>query len=91
MSGIWGRQREVFDGPAVYRICVYGRIEDRAAANYLPQMEITVAPLEGGDSVTTLMGELRDQTALRSVMDALYEWRFPVLSLQRLSIGPVNR
>ena len=91
MSGTRSRQREVFDGPAVYCICVCGRIEDRAALNYLPQMEITVAPLEGGDCVTTLMGELRDQTALRSVMDTLYEWRFPVLSLQRLSIGSANR
>jgi hypothetical protein len=50
-------------------------------------MEIVVVPLEGDNAVTTLVGELRDQAALAGVLNTLYEWHLPVLSLQRLSVG----
>jgi len=91
MSGFPGRQRDVFDGPATYRICVQGRIGDRRASDYLPQMEVTVVPLEGGGFVTTLVGEVRDQTALVSLVSALHEWQLPMLSLQRLSTAPAAK
>jgi hypothetical protein len=81
--------RDAFDAPAVYRISVQGRIGD-AFTDRLGGMEITVILIDGGGAVTTLFGELRDQAALAGVLNTLYEWHLPVLSLQRLSARPAD-
>jgi hypothetical protein len=90
MSKLPGQTRDVFDGRAVYRICVQGRIA-AISADRLPDMEVTVVPLEDGGAVSTLIGEVRDQAALAGVLNTLYEWHLPVLSLQRLSARPASR
>jgi hypothetical protein len=79
-------RRSAFDNPAIYSITVQGWIgEDQA--DRLAGMKITVIIPEGERPVTTLLGELRDQAALAGVLDTLYGWHLPVLSLQRLSGG----
>jgi len=42
---------------------------------------------ENNPLVTTLQGELSDQTALLGVLNSLYELHLPVLSVLCLSIG----
>jgi len=75
-----------FDGPAVYRISVCGRIAARWS-DRLGGMTITVEPADTGQSITTLLGELEDQASLAGVLNTLYELHLPVLSVEHLSAG----
>ena len=75
-----------FDGPAVYRIRVCGRISARWSAR-LGGMTITVEPADTGQSITTLLGELEDQASLAGVLNTLYELHLPVLLVEHLSVG----
>jgi hypothetical protein len=75
-----------FDGPAIYRICVWGRIAARWS-DRLGGMTITVDSTDTGQSMTTLVGELEDQASLAGVLNTLYELHLPVLSVEHLSAG----
>ncbi len=78
------RDNLTFEGRAVYRIRVQGRI--RASwSDRLEGMTITVQTLETGPSVTTLVGELGDQASLVRVLSTLYELHLPVLSVECLN------
>ena len=74
-----------FDTPAIYQICVQGRI-DLTWSDNLEGMAISQATGEAGPPVTTLEGELSDQSALVGVLNALYELHLTVLSVQRLGV-----
>ena len=76
-----------FDLPAAYRIRVQGRIAEERAER-IGGMKISVIIPEGGQPVTTLTSELRDQAALIGVLNTLYEWHLPVLSVERFTAGP---
>ena len=90
MGTSWDQTRDVFDGPATYRISVQGRIGENLA-DRLGGMDITVILIDGGGAITTLSGELRDQAALAGVLNTLYEWHLSLLSLQRLSARPASK
>ena len=72
-----------FDSPAIYRICVCGRITARWS-DRLGGMTITVDTPSAGSAVTTLVGELDDQASLAGVLNTLYELHLPVLSVKVL-------
>lgn len=72
-----------FDTPVPYRIQVQGRV----ASNWsdrLQGMDIRQAASDTGYIVSTLTGELPDQTALAGVLNALYEMHLTVLSVECL-------
>jgi hypothetical protein len=69
-----------FDRPANYQIRVQGMI-DPNWSDLLQGMTIGVTKEEGGASITTLEGELSDQTALAGVLNTIYELHLPVLSV----------
>jgi hypothetical protein len=48
-------------------------------------MTITECSAEGGQPVTTLVGELADQAALAGVFNTLVELHLSVVSVERLS------
>ena len=73
-----------FDCPATYQITVQGRI-DPASLDLMGGMKLRHTALEAGHMVTTLEGELRDQTALAGVLNALYEMHLSVLMVMRLN------
>jgi hypothetical protein len=73
-----------YDRPATYRISVQGRIHS-TWSDRLEGMTICLAIVEGGTPVTTLEGELRDQSALAGVLNTLYELHLTVLLVQRLN------
>jgi len=50
-------------------------------------MSIRVVTPEDGPPTTLLVGELIDQAALVGVLNTLYEWHLPVLSVERLPAG----
>ena len=74
-----------FDLPATYQITVQGRI-DPTSVDLLEGMNIHHAVVEAGHTITTLVGEIRDQAALAGVLNTLYELHLPVLMVMGLNI-----
>ena len=71
--------------PATYRICVQGHL-DVKWSDYVQGMTISIEYDESRNPVTTLTGQLLDQAAFMGVMNALYDHRLPILSVECLSI-----
>lgn len=69
-------------GPAVYRIDVQG-IVPLDWAPCLVGMSVT----NHSDDQSTLVGRLPDQAALSGVLSALYDRRYPILSVECLQVG----
>jgi hypothetical protein len=84
MESIPPRKPNPFDRPAIYQISVQGRI-DLTWSDRLEGMTIRKATPEATPPVTTLQGELSDQTALAGVLNALYELHLTILTVKRLS------
>jgi len=78
-----------FDRPATYHIRVQGRI-DPNRSDLLAGMTIRLTIEEACPPVTTLEGELSDQSALLGVLNSLYELHLPVLSVKCLSSQTEN-
>ena len=67
-----------------YQIIVLGEL-DKKWSDRLGGMSITINRQEKQQSVTTLVGPLRDQAALSGVLSTLYELHYPVLSVECLN------
>jgi hypothetical protein len=78
-----------FDRPATYQIMVQGRV-DPNWSDLMGGMAICLTISESNPPVTTLQGELSDQTALLGVINSLYELHLPVLSVLCLSYPPLS-
>ena len=82
-------ERSVDDGPARgkcparYRIRVQGYL-DPDATHRLSGMSIENGTDGEHAPVSTLTGELRDQAALIGILNTLYSYQLPVLSVERL-------
>lgn len=76
----------LFDLPGCYRIRVQGHLS-ASWSSQLTAMMITVRRPANQLPVTTLTGELRDQTALMGILNALYDMGCPLLKIERL--GPL--
>jgi hypothetical protein len=73
-----------FDGPAIYRIRVRGKIP-ASWSDRLEGMAINAEASRDGRFITTLVGELGDQASLVGVLNSLYELHLPVLSVECLN------
>ena len=71
------------DTPATYRIRIQGLL-DSSWSDQLSGMSINRVEDKSGLPVTMLVGYLADQTALAGVIKALYDLRFPLLSVENL-------
>ena len=74
-----------FDKLGVYSIRVAGLL-DKSWSDRLGGMSINNGELEGEGTrpVTTLTGPLADQAALLGVLNALYNWHYPLLYVEHL-------
>jgi len=79
--------RSPFDVPATYQIRVQGVIA-ASWSDRLEGMAISVNESADAPRITTLFGELPDQSALTGVLNALYNMHLPVLSVDRLADAP---
>ena len=73
------------DSPATYRINVRGYMPP-AWSDRLGGLTIMTTDREDGELVTTLSGKLQDQAALNGVLNALYNRRLPLLSVEWLEV-----
>ena len=78
----------VVSAPATYRICVQGHL-DVKWSDYTQGMTISTEYDESQNPVTILTGQLLDQAAFMGVMNALYDRRLPILSVECLSIDSI--
>jgi hypothetical protein len=69
--------------PANYRIRVQGHLDD-SWAERLDRLVITRAFSAQNKPITILVGHLPDQAALSNVLNALYELRLPLLSVENM-------
>jgi hypothetical protein len=72
-----------FDSPVVYKIMVQGRVAS-SWSDRLQGMNINQSTSDSGHIVSTLTGELPDQTALVGVLNTLYELHLSVLNVECL-------
>ena len=64
----------------IYQIIILGEL-DVKWSDRLGGMTITIDRKQEQEPVTTLVGSLRDQSALAGVLSTLYELHYPVLSV----------
>lgn len=76
--------QRVFDSPVLYRIRVWGHIDD-SLAEYLGGMIITRAFTAEQEPMTILVGQLQDQAALSGVLNELYDLQMPLLTVESVS------
>ncbi len=80
----------LFYRPGIYCIRVQGVVSDNWG-DYLQGMDIEIDRTEDGMTATTLAGELVDQAALLGVLNVLYNWHLPVLSVEYLGNSRSNQ
>jgi hypothetical protein len=80
-------RRLLFDLPGRYRIRVQGQLS-ASWSSQLSDMVITARRPASQQPITTLTGEVRDQTALMGVLNTLYDMGFPLLKVERLGDLP---
>lgn len=78
-----GQKQIEFDAPGTYRIKVKGYL-DNSWSDRLGGMTITSKSKGDGQPVTTLTGELLDQTALAGVLSTLYDLGYPLHSVKKV-------
>lgn len=71
------------DSPSRYRISIQG-VLSAEWSDRLGGLRIVTFESEDSDPVTVLSGDVIDQAALLGVLNALYDLRYPLLSVQRL-------
>jgi hypothetical protein len=74
--------------PAFYNICLQGQI-DPSWADSVNNMQIEITRAEGIGVVTTLSGELPDQSALAGVLNLAFMLGLTVISVNRSEM-PLN-
>ena len=72
-----------FGGPATYRIVVQGTVS-RDWSGRLGGMAITTSNQESVAPQTILLGRIRDQPALRGVLETLYSLHLPILEVKKV-------
>jgi hypothetical protein len=75
-----------FDLPVPYRIQVQGPVAP-SWSDRLQGMDIRQSTSDAGFVVSTLTGELPDQTALAGVLNTLHELHLSVLSVECLKVS----
>lgn len=73
-----------FTSPGMYCITVRGAIDERYSG-YFGDMKISSEEQAGNKPLTTLTGELKDQSALVGVLNALYGLHLTILSIKTIN------
>ena len=72
--------------PWIYQIRVLGKIEKRWS-DWLDGMAITFESGDDGSIITTMTGEVIDQTALHGLLNRIRDLNVPLLSVQLVYPG----
>lgn len=71
-----------YSGPSTYQITVDGRVDE----NFIESISgMTVSHNRIKEkTLSTLTGELNDQSALNGILNTLFDYRFPVISVMKI-------
>ncbi len=72
-----------------YRILVHGTL-DPGWSDRLGGMTVSAAQTADGAPMTTLVGELADQSALVGVLNALHDFGIPLVAVERIGAEAGN-
>jgi len=75
------------DKPATYEIRVQGRL-DASWSNWFNGMAIASEGTSGDSPVTTLTGLVADQSALRGILERIWNLNLTLLSVNRVEANP---
>jgi hypothetical protein len=78
--------RYLLDARDKYRIVIRG-VVDADWLDRLGRLIISTTRLADGTVVTTLSGELKDQSALVGVLNMLHDLGLPLISVERMTFG----
>lgn len=70
-----------FDAPVSYRIIVQGVLSE-IYYPYFEGMEIVLHKGEEEIDSTTIIGNVKDQAALSGILNMLYDFHYPILSVE---------
>ena len=73
-----------FKEPAIYKIVVLGGM-DSQYVNQLWGLQATVLKKKGEKSITTLIGQINDQSALSGILTMINDMHMTVISVNMLS------
>ena len=73
-----------FRMPAVYKIIVKGEL-DGSWSERLGGLQINVDRSKDKKPITLLIGQINDQSALSGILTALYDFHFPIISVNLLN------
>lgn len=82
-TDIVGKYKYKFQRPAIYRIMAVGDLSDKFS-DRLSGMQITVDRTKGDSPITSLVGQINDQSALMGVLNALHDYHLTILSVSVL-------
>lgn len=84
----YGKEGKVisFTGPATYQITVQGIIDPNHSV-FFGDMKINTTSKAEQAPVSTLTGNIKDQSALLGVLNALNNMRFPIISIKTQDIS----
>lgn len=80
MTDVHQKKRMTIDSSVTYRIRVQGCLEE-IWSDRLSGMKITMNMQDYQGPVTTLVGQVKDQSELIGVLNGIFELRMPLLSL----------
>lgn len=75
-----------FTGPATYQITVQGIIDPNHSV-FFGDMKISTTSRAGQASVSTLSGNIKDQSALLGMLNTLNNMRLPIISIATTDIS----
>lgn len=78
--------RLTMDQPATYCIRVVGFLDDNWS-DRLGGLKINSSSQEEKSAITTLSGSIIDQAALFGVLNAIYDMRLPLISVECLEVN----
>ena len=70
--------------PAIYKIVVNGKVND-SWSDHFRGMQISTKRKGKNEIISTLIGEIIDQTALTSILNYLYDMQYTVISVNMLT------
>ena len=73
-----------FTKPAIYKIVVQGKIDNKLS-DILLDLQINVEKADGQKYYSTLIGKINDQAALSGIMNTIYNMHITVISVNMLS------
>ncbi|MCP4165260.1 MAG: hypothetical protein GY759_05115 [Chloroflexi bacterium] len=74
------------ESPGRYQISIQGFL-NADWSDRLGGLRIVTTPSPDGRAVTTLSGEVVDQAVLMGILNALYDLRYPLLSVRYQALG----